>query len=161
MNLFRLHNDPSTAASMMCDRHVIKMILETAQLLSTAHYMLDGDSPAYKPTHKNHPSAIWVRESISNYEWAYDHLTALCDEYTYRYGKTHKTERFLDALSVPPRNLQRTESTPLRLAMPDYLKALYGSDAVTAYRMYYSLHKRIFKDGKLPTWTNRPVPDWF
>lgn len=161
MNLFKLHENPVIASTLMCDRHVIKMILETAQLLSTAHYVLDGSSPAYKPTHKNHPSAVWVRESINNYMWAYEHLEALCDEYTHRYGKVHKTEGHLDSLSVPPNNLCDEDDTPLRLAMPDYLKELYGSDPVTAYRMYYSIHKRIFKDGKVPTWTNRPIPSWY
>ena len=70
MNIFYLDRNPILAADKQCDRHVVKMILETAQLLSTAHYELDGESPAYKPTHKNHPSAVWVRKSLDHYLWA-------------------------------------------------------------------------------------------
>ena len=67
MNLFYLHRDPVEAARMQCDRHVVKMILETAQMLSTAHIELDGIQVAYKATHKNHPSTVWVRSSAAAY----------------------------------------------------------------------------------------------
>ena len=100
MNIFYLDRDPVIAAQMMCDKHVVKMILESAQMLSTAHRVLDGDEYAnkmglYKMAHKNHPSTIWVRSSERIIEWLWEHYVALMDEYTYRYGKTHATERML------------------------------------------------------------------
>lgn len=159
MNIFFLDADPVKAAEFHCDRHVVKMILETAQLLSTAHVVLDCNLVAYRPTHKNHPSAQWVRVSSSNYEWAYKLLVALCQEYRYRYGKNHATEAHLEALGRLPMRIREGSLTPIALAMPDVLKSLYGG--VEAYRMYYSLYKRVFSDGKPATWTKRPVPSWF
>ena len=76
MNIFCLDEDPIKAVQMMCDKHIVKMILESAQLMSTAHRELDGDNAnenLYKSTHKNHPSAKWVRESLWNYVWLYRH----------------------------------------------------------------------------------------
>lgn len=159
MNIFYLHKVPRIAAQYHNDRHVVKMILETAQLLSTAHVEIDGVMVAYKATHVNHPSAIWVRESIHNYNWAYQLLAALLDEYTYRYGKTHATARHLEALSKAPQGIPKVPATPIRLAMPEALKSLYTG--VEAYRMYYSLCKRVFADGRPATWTKRPKPEWF
>jgi hypothetical protein len=91
MNIFYLDRDPIEAARLQCDRHVVKMILETAQLLSTAHNELDGGQIAYKSTHKNHPSAVWARASAENYYWLQRHLGALGHEYFRRYGRVHKT----------------------------------------------------------------------
>ena len=115
MNIFYLHEDTKECAKQHLDKHVVKMILEYAQLLSTAHRFLDGiqvvglsksgrkqtryelsdnrDGILYSATHINHPSAIWVRKSKENYIWLSNMLLALCGEYTYRYGKTHKVER--------------------------------------------------------------------
>jgi hypothetical protein len=97
MNLFVLHPNPIRAAEWMCDKHVVKMILEVAQMLSTAHRELESslvtdDCLLYKKTHLNHPSTIWCRTTGANYHWAYVHMIALCDEYTKRYGKTHLTD---------------------------------------------------------------------
>ena len=110
MNIFYLDRHPIKAAQMMCDKHVVKMILESAQMLSTAHRVLDGDEYAdevglYKMAHKNHPSTIWVRSSLENYTWLYDHMVALMVEYTYRYGKHHATERLLQPLFKSPKNM--------------------------------------------------------
>lgn len=152
---------PVKSAQMMNDQHVVKMILESAQLLSTAHWILDGYCGAYKQTHENHPSAIWVRESRGNYEWLFNHLVALIDEHMYRYQHTtpHKTYSHLDTLRNPPRNLSETCLTPIRLAMPDSIKSLYSG--VQAYRAYYSICKRVKANGKPFTWTNREIPEWF
>ena len=92
MNIFYLSHDPVQAAKYQYNKHVVKMILETAQLLCTAHHELGTniDIP-YKATHKNHPSAIWVRSSAEAYMWAYEHMLALGKEYTKRYGKEHLT----------------------------------------------------------------------
>ena len=91
MNIFYLDRNPEIAAQMMCDKHVVKMILESAQMLSTAHRVLDGDGYAnkyglYKSTHKNHPSAIWARTNGENYVWLWNNFDALRSEYSYRYG---------------------------------------------------------------------------
>ena len=100
MNIFRLHDDPYIAAQMHCDKHVVKMILETAQMLSTAYRVLSSEKLAddvgmYKMAHKNHPSCVWIRNDVWNYYWAVSLLSALCEEYTYRYDKHHASERLL------------------------------------------------------------------
>ena len=138
MNLFYLHRDPVEAARMQCDRHVVKMILETAQMLSTAHVELDGIQVAYKATHKNHPSTVWVRSSASAYEWAFTHMMALGDEYTRRYGKVHKTIReHAKMLSMLPVNLD-----DCRLPFVDPPQCMYDEckrdDTVLAYQLYYN-----------------------
>ena len=143
MNIFFLSEDPIEAARMQCDRHVVKMILESAQLLSTAHRENDGDEWAdevglYKRTHKNHPSAVWARQSSEHYAWLYHHFEALCDEYRYRYGKEHLTWRKLsDVLGNQPRNIGEGWVDPPQ-CMPDKYK---HDSCVQAYRNYYALDK--------------------
>lgn len=141
MNIFYLHNDPMKAAQAMSDKHVIKMILESAQLLSTAHHVLDGDQAQskdllYKCTHINHPSAKWVRQSADNYNWLYHHFLALCTEYTARYGKVHATFTKLgNILATLPSNIPHVGFTQPPCAMPDQYKV--ANDSVTSYRNYY------------------------
>jgi len=138
MNIFYLSSDPIEAATMQCDKHVVKMILETAQLLSTAHHILAGDGP-YKVTHKNHPSAVWVRESRQNYDWTYKHFKALCAEYTDRYGKTHLTEtKCSEWLSRAPEGIEDNGFTDPPECMPDECKSL--KSVVLSYLEYYN-HK--------------------
>ncbi len=145
MNIFYLDKDPVISAKGMTNKHIVKMILESAQLLCTAHHILDEDlSPfrdkLYKPTHKNHPSAIWVRESYKNYEWLYEHFVALCDEYTKRYHRVHMTETKLkDILYHLPLNIPLCEATPVRLAITD--TSHHSADPVKAYRSYYEAEK--------------------
>ena len=160
MNIFYLDRDPEIAAQMMCDKHVVKMILESAQMLSTAHRVLDGDEHAdnvgmYKMTHKNHPSAIWARTNSSNYEWLWEHMEALMTEYTHRYGKHHATERLDHSLWEFPKNIFHgdNEFTDPPQCMPDYCK---NDDAVSAYQTYYILEKSDFA-----TWKRRDKPEWF
>lgn len=159
MNIFYLSNEPSECAKQHCDKHVVKMILETAQLLSNAHHMLDGDQvikPIYKLTHKNHPSAIWTRASETHYKWLWALLAELCKEYTHRYGKVHKVERdgLIQVLKIAPKNIPSTSwvSDPPP-AMPDEYKV---RDVVQSYRNYYVGAKKSFA-----RWTNREVPQWF
>lgn len=159
MNIFYLSNEPDDCARQHVDKHVVKMILETAQLLSNAHHMLDGDQvikPIYKLTHKNHPSAIWVRSSDKHYAWLWSLLLSLCKEYTYRYGKVHKVQRdgLINVLEEPPRNIPRTDfMNDPPPAMPDEYKT---NNAIESYRNYYKGAKKHFA-----RWTNRPVPEWF
>ena len=136
MNLFYLDECPEKAAQYQCDVHVVKMILETAQMLSTAHIELDGIQVAYKATHKNHPSTVWVRSNTMCYRWAWQHLKALGEEYTRRYGKVHKTiAEHLDTLAQYPINMAYGEFTDPPQCMYDECK---HEDTVTAYRQYYN-----------------------
>ena len=179
MNIFYLDPDVRKCAEMHNDKHVVKMILEYAQLLSTAHRVLDGvelegisasgrkrkfwtlgdsrDYTLYKATHIHHPSAIWVRQSAENYLWLANMLIALCEEYTYRYGKVHKTERdglaYVLLKNIPHniRNSGFTEPTP---AMPDDVKV--SGDSIKSYRNYYINNK-----AHLANWKKRQVPEWF
>lgn len=157
MNIFYLSGDAEQAARMMCDKHVVKMIVETAQLLSTAHHVLDGPNAPlgiYKETHKNHPCAVWVRSSPYAYRWAYAHYAYLLKEYTARYGKFHASERLWDVLIQVPNNIPLTEWTDPPQCMPDDCKV--PGDTVEAYRNYYRVHK-----ASIARWRNAPVPDWF
>lgn len=156
MNIFYLHENPVTAARYHCDKHVVKMILEYAQLLSTAHHILDGDDAPegiYKCTHKNHPSAVWVRQSKDNYMWTFDLLNWLLTEYTERYNKIHKTSRLIPELVQPPVNIPDTGFTQPPQCMPDEYKC---DDAVEAYRNYYIGDKASFA-----VWKYSAPPMWY
>lgn len=175
MNIFYISEDPFEAARMMVDKHVVKMILETAQLLSTAHRVIDGeefvgqslsgrkakrwrlpdfrDAVLYQATHINHPSAVWCRNSNNNYNWLYAHFLALLDEYTYRYGKVHKCATLVDSLRSTPHNIHVGYLTPVTPAMPDEYKVEH--DSVTSYRNYYRVAKQ-----RMHKWTNRQIPEW-
>ena len=153
MNIFVLDKDPKTCAVYHNDKHVVKMILETAQLLCGVHWVNGGEAP-YKLSHKNHPSAIWARECVENYIWLCDLGLELCNEYTYRYGKRHKSQDIIEwcLLNVP--NIpEKGDITPFALAMPDECKV---GDAVASYRVYYMVEKRGFA-----VWKNRETPEWF
>ena len=145
MNIFYLDPNPRTAAQWQCDRHVVKMILESAQMLSTAHRELDGDSWAdevglYKRTHKNHPSTVWARSSKPQYDWLYEHFYHLCDEYRYRYGKEHLSwQKFGDVLDYAPPSILHTKFEDPPQCMPDEYKV--DGDSVAGYRKYYKLDK--------------------
>jgi|TARA_B110000285_G_scaffold102341_1_gene116458 hypothetical protein len=158
MNIFYLDRDPEIAAQMMCDKHVVKMILESAQMLSTAHRVLDGDEIAdsnglYKMAHKNHPSTIWVRANLKTYDWLYQHMDALMKEYTFRYGKHHATERLSQYLCNRPKNITHGDFTDPPQCMPDLCK---DTDTVLAYQNYYILEKSSFAK-----WKSRSIPKWF
>ena len=151
MNIFYLHHDPKLCAQYHVDKHVVKMILETAQLLSTTHWLSDSEGP-YRITHKNHPSAIWTRSNKSNYTWLCQLGIELCKEYTYRYGKTHKTQKHLEWMSLNIPNLPDGEFTPPSLAMPDVFKC---NDNIESYRQYYRLGKK-----HLHNWKMREKPQF-
>ena len=174
MNLFYLDEDPWISAELHCDKHVVKMIIEYAQMLSTAHRMLDGeqytdsssgrriqrwelensnmDEVLYKASHINHPSTRWVRENAIQYQYAYDMFTNLCDEYTYRYGKTHLTDSKLRySLDILPKNIKLGEWSEPPQCMPEDVKV--PNDSLKAYHKYYAVYKKDFAK-----WTDRPVP---
>jgi hypothetical protein len=162
MNIFFLDFNPRLAAEYHCDKHVVKMILETAQLLYSVHWMLtDGKNlpaDAYRKTHANHPCAIWARESLDNYLWLADLGWWLCKEYQHRYGehKQHKTERHIVWLrDHAPCGLYSKGTTLIRLAMPDEYKK---RNPVEAYRTYYRENK--VKVRGIVTYSKRDAPAW-
>jgi len=184
LNIFYIDHDPVQAAEWMVDKHVVKMILESAQLLSTAHRVLDGkmeirnrlvpgtlETPKYRKhkvwtlpdgrndilyqaTHINHPSAIWCRNSIENYTWLVDHFFALMNEYTYRYEKQHKCYGEISYM---------LQSPPKNLhkyewtPMPSCMADEYiiSNEPLTNYRNYYIMGK-----SKMHKWKNRQPPEW-
>jgi hypothetical protein len=181
MNIFILSNDPVEAAQLQCDKHIVKMIVESAQMLSTAHRMLDGtvkkgpsksgksiskywtlpderENVLYKAVHMSHPCTVWTMKSNNNYNWHYIHFTALCEEYTYRYGKIHSTDTLLrNVLESPPNNIPVGYFTPQPLAMQSNPECMFPNDIVKSYRMFYQTKQERFK----MAWTNRNIPGWF
>ena len=176
MNIFVLDENPAIAATYACDKHVVKMILESGQMLSTAHRVLDGDEYVelsknnrrlkrwrlpderedmlYKASFVGHPCTQWVMVNQSNYLWLGTHAYELCMEYTRRYDRVHKATDLLDFLRYNiPHNLPSGALTPHAQAMPDIFKA---PEAVTAYRNYYNGAK-----ARIAKWKNSPQPYWF
>lgn len=160
------------AAEWHIAKHIVKMPLEMAQMLCTAHRLCDGeeytelsaggrnmkrwrlsddrDGVLYKAAYVNHPCSLWIRESISNYEWAIDHFCGLLDTYTNRYGKEHKSGQLLPWLAKAPKSIAQSAMTPFAQAMPDQYK---NQCAVTAYRNYYVGDKaHLFEEGYTPPW---------
>lgn len=176
MNIFYLDENPITAAKMQCDKHVVKMIVETAQLLSTAHRELDGDEYAdyhglHKSAYKNHPSAVWVRSNDLAYNWTWIHFDALLQEYYQRYGKIHRSQNLLGALSLRPNNilkLPRVDNCrgfeqPAFIPPPQCMPPQYKQDdTVLAYRDYYINEKSYMAQWKfteMPSWFKSPI-EW-
>ena len=176
MNIFILDEDITRCAEYHVDKHVVKMILESAQLLCTAHWIdkYVGYAPRkltseewefvrfrkqqeprpfpYLPTMHNHPCSIWVRESLDNYEWLYNLAYELNEEYGHRYGKSHKSMHDV-IVKLPDIDLPSIGLTPFAQAMPDELK---GTDTVQAYRRFYHKDKATFAN-----WTKRNKPHWW
>jgi hypothetical protein len=175
MNIFMISSDPKQSAIWLVDKHIVKMATESAQLLSTAHRILDGtpyngksktgrnvkrwhlhddrENILYLACHINHPSSIWTRTSVQNYLWLVEHFYAILDEYTYRYGKKHKCSELAYTLQSPPKNLTKYEKTPLLCAMDS--KYIISTDPVVNYRNYYKTGKN-----HLFAWKNRQPPEW-
>jgi hypothetical protein len=139
MNIFYLDHDQEKAARMHCDIHVNKMIIETAQLLSSAHHIANSDvkEKVYKLTHKNHTSAVWTRASKDNYIWLLGLLKALISEFHVRNGKNHKTEERLEFLEKIPALPDMPFTQPTQ-SMPDIYRC---DDSIIAYRNFYREYK--------------------
>lgn len=152
MNLFILDENPTVAASYYCDKHIVKLILESAQLFCTTSWFYNVAAP-YKKTHLNHPVSIWVRETIDNYNWAMKHALALCNEYTLRYNKTHKSQQIIEWCQQFGGKPIKTGLTPFAQAMPDKYK---NDNAIFAYRDYYIGEKLSFAKWKEPA----KIPFW-
>ena len=176
MNVFYLDSDPKTCAEMHLDKHCSKMLVEYAQLMSTAHRVCDGtewydknkigrkikrwrvssnlENVLYKASHVNHPSNIWTRASSENYAWLYEMWSHLHEEFKSRYGKEHLSyTKLKDVLQHSPTNIDNTPFTQPTQAMPDDVK---DDDSIVAYRNYYIKYKKHFA-----VWKNRKQPDWF
>ena len=152
MNIFFLDFDTQKCAQYHCDKHVVKMILETAQLLCGTHWVV-GSQAQYKLSHKNHPCAIWSRESLSNYLYLCDLGLELCKEYTYRYGKRHKSQEIIEWCITNLPNICDKDFTIPPKAMPEEYKV---DDVIESYRNYYRGAKKDFAK-----WKNREIPEWF
>lgn len=177
MNIFYLDKSPEQCATWMVDKHVVKMILETAQLLCTSHRVLDGtlteiitdkgkrkkvyvlpnslDKTMYTATHVNHPSAVWARETNNNYHWLHQHLIGLLKEYTFRYGKKHKVELsgLHEVLRKSPNNIRMAKMTTMPSCMDTEYKV--SKDPIKNYRNYYRKGK-----SHLHKWKKRSPPNW-
>jgi len=160
MNIFYLSNCPQEAAEAHNDKHCVKMILESAQMLSTAHRELDGNVPdiLYKSTHKNHPSTIWVRSSKQHYDWLFRLFRMLSAEYSIRYSdhnfKVHKTwDKLGKLLEQAPKNIKDNGWVDPPQCMPDYCKK---PDTIDAYRNYYLTEK-----ASISTWKYSNQPTWW
>ena len=171
MNIFALDLDPRKAAQAHCDKHVVKMILESAQILSTVWHMLPEGAhyaippEAYRPTHKHHPCVKWAASSGANYRWLWQLASCLGEEFAFRYGHRHKSMDVINALSEPPLCVSKGPQTPFALAMPDEFSADYyaltgqgmdkGQAAVECYREYYRCAK-----AHMLSYRKRLPPDW-
>lgn len=152
MNIFLLDYDSKKAVEYLANTHVVKMTLETSQVLCSP---FEPGSAPYRRTHYNHPCCVWARESYDNYMWLIDYGMAIASEYTHRYGKRHKSQDVIEwcnlhaySLTLPTIGL-----TPFKLAMPE---KYHHSDPVKAYRDYY-----VGEKAGIAKWTNRNVPYWF
>jgi hypothetical protein len=177
MNIFYLDNDVAKCAEMHCDKHVVKMIIEYAQLMSTAHRMLDGEEyidktangrkikrwrmkdndyeiGLMKASHINHPSNVWVRASKENYLWLNRMWNCLLLEYTHRYDKHHACEKYGKLLYACPVNIQNNPFTEPTPAMPDEVKV--AGDSIKSYHNYYINNK-----AHLASWKKRNKPEWY
>ena len=189
MNIFYTNTNPILCAADHNTVHCRKMIIEYAQLLSTAHRMLDGTEIVgksktgrkqvtykhsdinmhvilYKATHVNHPSTVWVRTSIYHYWWLFGVYSELCNIYTRATGKIHKTSHLLPYLKSPPHNIPaigwQDPFVAINLTQYPEVKPLIDtSNTLGAYRLYIQL--------KLKDWVERGIkfswytqqPDWF
>ncbi|GHM58886.1 MAG: hypothetical protein sL5_09870 [Candidatus Mesenet longicola] len=167
MNIFILDKDPIIAAQMLCDKHVVKMPLETAQLLCSVFWVslnnqISLSQIPYKLTHHNHPCSIWSRQSQANFSWLVDYGIAICKEYSFRYNKIHKSEKVIHWCNDNQSRLVFKESklTTFVQAMPEQYK---GKSAIKAYRTYYLQEKCHFakweKGRDEPLWLKRTKQD--
>ena len=182
MNRFILEANHKDIALSHCNKHIVKMPLEEAQMLCTAHRILDGkletrpsksgkrqvkywalddsrEDVLYKPVHMNHPCTKWSMETRGNYLWAYQLFTAMLDEYTYRYKKVHLCDTKLrKVLCNPPHNIGTDMSlTPHPLAMGSNPDCIDHDDVIGSYRKYYKSKQERFD----MVWSPRPVPSWW
>ena len=157
MNIFVLDENPKKCAQYHCDKHVIKMILESAQMICTTHHLhpnkkMTYDIP-YKLTHTNHPCNRWLRDSMSNYLWLVQLVKELNEEYKYRYDKDKNHKSYDAVKNLPLPDLPNTAMTKWARAMPEECKI--GKNIIESYRNYYIKEKKdilTFKKREKPYW---------
>lgn len=152
MNIFYLDEDIETCAQYHCDAHVIKMILESAQILCTVLWINNIPAP-YRSTHKNHPCVLWANHSLSNWNWLKDLTIALNKEYQYRFNHQHNHKSYDVVLTLTPPPLPDLGLTKITQAMPEEYQ---NRDPVLAYRQYFMARK-----SHLAKWTKRGIPPWY
>jgi|TARA_R100000479_G_scaffold72514_1_gene35121 hypothetical protein len=182
VNIFALSRNPQEAALEMLDKHIVKMPTETCQMLHTnvlyfdyiEHYgeeptlaqvkqfHRDINSKLMKPAMLNHPSTIWARQNPHNTRWLYEHGKALCEEYTYRYGKVHGSQsRILDIAYTIDEDSNWSFATPVTIAMDDKYRLVKDNRipdwdfVINSYRHYYLQGKWRFAEwraNRMPTW---------
>lgn len=153
MNIFALSSDPVRAAKQHCDIHVIKMLVEAAQLLCTCNYVRGTYKDwMYKPTHVNHPCSIWVRSSATNYLWLLELAEALADEFEFRFGHEHKTASVVKRLRARIR-CDRTSNPTFCFCGPS---ELVRGTVIDSNRELYRMKSKKFS----MVWTRRKVPAW-
>jgi len=153
MNIFILDRDIRTCARYHADQHVIKMILESAQMLCTIVNRSGGSAP-YKSTHLNHPCTLWAGRSLSNWLWLQRLALALNDEYRYRYRKSVDHKSAVIVRELPPPAIEDLGLTEFAQVMPEQYRV--PGDGVLAYRKFYLKEKVRFA-----AWTRRRPPRWF
>lgn len=161
MNIFVSDEDPVLAAKNLDDRRLVKMVLETGQLLSSALYRLGcWHEHLYRPTHLNHPCTVWTSKSRGNFDWLVRHGHGLNDEYSrrFRYGiGYHKSLRVIVGASETMKRCQLdvVDMTPFKncttVSDPDLT-------IVERYRQYLKLKWEA--DGPLARWTKSSRPEW-
>lgn len=162
MNIFYVDRDPAAAAQALCDKHVTKMTLESCQMLAAVYHLPDAEHPPppktdgkpYRRGYWNHPSQVWARSSLANWQWLHAHAEALAAEHVYRFGSVHGCyPAILYMASLTPTWLPPGPPTePPQCVSPEHR----GPDTVAAYRAFYDADKRRFA-----TWTNRAPPSWW
>lgn len=175
MNIFVVNTDPYTAAYDLCDKHIVKMIVESTQMLSIAHRVLDGtpstrttksgrtvkhwthpkwENELCLPAMVHHPCTKWAMQTLSNYNWLWQHTDGMLEQYTFRYDKIHSmTDLVRTRLIYAPTNINIGDLTPFAQAMPVQYQS---NDAVVSYRNYYIGEKK-----KFATWRKTLQPSWF
>jgi hypothetical protein len=160
MNIFVTNQCPIKSAQYLDDKRVVKMVLETAQLLCNAHHAAGSPicNQLYKRTHYNHPCSVWVRQTTGNYLWTLSHFKALLEEYRLRYKKVHKCKQLLPLLELVPRDNTGIELTPFANCAANLSLGLsfkYVKDTCNAYKQY--LQARWKTDVRTPTWYGKKL----
>jgi hypothetical protein len=153
MNIFVLDRDIRACARYHMDRHVVKMILESAQMLCTVLHLQGLEAP-YAPTHSRHPCTLWAGATLANWRWLRRLALALNDEFRYRFERDEDHASAVVARDLPAPPLPRRKRTPFAQAVPEGYRV--EGDAVAAYRRFY-----VGEKSHLASWTRRRAPKWF
>lgn len=154
MNIFVTSKYPIACAKALDDKRVIKMTLESCQLLSTALHPLNISGAPYRKSHDNHPCAKFTQASQENYNWVLAHFEALCHEYTYRFDKVHACEKFICLFKSASRHIQSRSLTP-------FVNCTNFSEEKSVYTAYKkTLCAKWLADKRSPTWRKRRPPAW-